>query len=263
MVKLLEASEIDTENEAVDAILTEEEESDAKRRFNRNESSEDLSDGGMVGGARISPMRGGKKVEKGRAAARRAWMWNGTETVLPLAWNPDGTVHDGARRYMLKRHCLCCNAGGFRGMQCPNCSKNQCTHCASGTDRKKIIPNFYLKKDNVPFPSRFFGSIPCFLSNCVRRDDRGFLTQEEMRIHARSRHRMEYQAYMETQAAERVDEVTILRQRLDAMMLAQTQAAPVVESITVSDRIAQPSPAQMRAAHARASKKVNTKSETA
>ena len=74
-------------------------------------------------------------------------------------------------------------------------------------------------------------------------------------MHARNRHRMEYQAHIETQTAEKADEVTILRQRLDAMMLAQTQP--------LSDKVAQQTPAQLRAAHARAAKRVNTKSETA
>ncbi len=255
MVKLLEASEVDSMNEEVDATLTDAEETSARGRVARGDSAEDLADGGMVGGARITPMREGKKVGKGRANARLGWMWNGSETTLPLGWNPDGTMHNGARPYLLKRHCTCCNQSGFRGTQCPNCVKNQCTRCGSSTDKKKIIPNFYLKKENVPYPTKFYGIINCFLSTCIRRDDRGFRTQEEMRMHARSRHGMEYQAFMETQAAEKADEVTILRQRLDAMMLAQAQP---------SEKVSEPqqTPAQQRAAHARAAKRVNTKSET-
>jgi hypothetical protein len=40
-----------------------------------------------------------------------------------------------------------------------------------------------------------------------------------MRLHARSRHRMEYQAHIESMEAGKVDEVAELRRRLDAMIL--------------------------------------------
>lgn len=238
MVKLLEANEVDTENEAVDAVLTEAEEGIARRKFARTEQPGDLSDGGMVNGAMLRPMQAdGRLAERGKAtqgrpAARRAWMWDGTETVLPLAYQPDGKSHDGARRYLLKRHCLCCNYGGFRGVQCPNCVKNQCNRCGASTVRAKIIPCFYLRQEDVPYPAKFYGSIPCFLSFCIRQGDRGFKTQEEMRMHARSRHRMEYQAYMETLAATRVDEITALRAQVDALMRGQMQTQPVATVAT-------------------------------
>ena len=80
-------------------------------------------------------------------------------------------------------------------------------------------------------------------------------------MHARSRHRMEYQAHVETLAASRVDEVAELRGRLDAMILAQ--ARPQV--VPVSEKVAQQTLAQERMAHARAARKQvgTTKSETA
>ena len=65
------------------------------------------------------------------------------------------------------------------------------------------------------------------------------MTEEDMRFHARSRHRMEYQAHMETLAAQKGDEVAELRQRLDALMLAQTQPA---KPVTVSEKVTQPTP---------------------
>jgi hypothetical protein len=77
----------------------------------------------------------------------------------------------------------------------------------------------------VPFKAKFYGSINCFLSTCVRRKDRGFKTEVEMRMHARSRHRMQYQADVETQNAAKTDEVAILRQRLDSLMSFQANGA--------------------------------------
>ncbi len=255
MVKLLEANQVDIANEEVDAVMTADEEAIARQRFARTENPGDLSDGGMVSGARIRPMQAnGRLAERGkpaqgRPAARMAWMWNGTESVLPLAWNPDGTVHDGARRYLLKRHCLCCNESGFRGMQCPVCAKKQCTRCGGSTEPKKIIPCFYLHKKDVPFPSRFYGNISCFLPSCIRTGDRGFLTEEEMRMHARSRHRMEYQAYVETKTAARADQVEILQRRVDELL------SRGLAGQSTAVQAAPQTPAQERMARARAARK--------
>ena len=115
-------------------------------------------------------------------------------------------------------------------MQCPNCVKNGCIQCGGSTDRTKvhalpngsvihgwIVPNFYLRKEDVPFPTRFYGPINCFLDFCARRGGQGFLTEQDMRVHARSRHRMEYAAHMETLAAARTDEMESMRKRLDAL----------------------------------------------
>src|SRR3990167_8957125 len=103
MVKLLEETPDTVAEDALDAVMTEMEEREARARFaqtppSRGGNDPDLSDGGVINGARLTPMNNGRPVEKGRAVARRAWTWNGSETVLPLAWNPDGTVHDGGRR---------------------------------------------------------------------------------------------------------------------------------------------------------------------
>src|SRR3990167_8805700 len=228
MPKLLKQNEVNLIDEEVDIQLTKAEEAAARSMFAPTGTPGDLSDGGRVNGVTLTPMQDGKPVQKGRANARLAWMGSGTETALPLGWNPDGTRHDGARPYLLKRYCLCCNAGGFRGAKCLNCVKNNCTRCNGSSDRKKVIPCFYLKKEDVPFPERFYGPINCFLPMCIRRGDRGFKTEPEMMMHARSRHKMEYQAHVETLAASRTDEVADLRRRLDSFMLAQSAPVPAV-----------------------------------
>lgn len=226
MVKLLKASEIDPANEAVDVQLSQaEEEAAARKQFAPTGTPGDLADGGMVNGVRLTPFQDGSPQGQGRPVARLAWMWNGTQSLLPLAYDPSGKTHDGGRKYLLKRACLCCNAAGFRGVTCPNCVKSHCTRCGGRPDAKKVISCFYLRKEDVPYPAKFYGSIPCFLAFCVRRDDRGFKTEEEMRMHARSRHRMEYQAHQETLTALRNDEVATLRSRLDAMTVAMTNGA--------------------------------------
>ena len=225
MVRVLTDAELDPIADSVDATLSNEEEAAELRRFAPTERVGDLTDGGMVNGARLRPMAGGKTLPRGRAAARRAWMWNGTESMLPLAWNPDGNMHDGAKRYLLKRHCLCCHTGGFRGRQCPNCVKSNCEHCKASTDPTKVIPNFYLRKEDVPFPTRFYGDVNCFLEFCTRRDSKGFKTEQDMRVHARTRHRLEYQAHVETLAAAKADEVDTLRRRVDEL-LSRPSTAP-------------------------------------
>ncbi len=245
--KTLEETREDLDTDATDAAMTDEEEREAKGRFASTQgSAPDLSDGGRLNGARLYPTRDGRPVEMGRAVARRAWTWNGTESLLPLAWNPDGNVHDGARRYFLKRHCLCCQGGGFKGRRCPACVVHNCENCQSSTSQKPqtlmngkvilgyIIPNFYLRKDDVPFPVRFYGDVDCLIAFCPRSGGRGFKTEEDMRIHASMRHRVEYRARQETEASRRVSDVDRLQKQIDQLIgerLAQgsrpAPAAPV------------------------------------
>jgi hypothetical protein len=205
--------EMDTVEElALDAEAVEEE----SWRVGSTDGAPDLADGGMVNGVRVRPARD-KNVTKGRPAARRAWMANGTETLLPLAWEPDGRTHDSAARYFRKRLCLCCQRGGFKGRQCPDCVKKGCGLCNGSSNPKKIIPCFYRRKEDVPFPIKFYGSIDCFLVSCIRRGSQGFLTTADMRLHARSMHKLEYQAHLEGLEIDKQNEVAVLREELQAM----------------------------------------------
>ena len=195
-------------------------------------------------------------------------MWNGTETDLPLAWNPEGNGHDGARHYLLKRHCLCCHTGGFFGRQCKNCIKSNCSRCQASTDTASvqtftngktvkgwIIPNFYLKQEDVPYQAKFYGSVDCVIEFCPRRGGMGFLTEQGMRIHAETRHRLEYKAHLESKAAGKADQVEILQQRVDDLLALQArqavQAAP--RAATTGKRW---SPERRRAASVAAKKRI-------
>lgn len=240
MPNVMEETDIDRVADSVDAMMADDAEAATIKRLMQpgETGGQDLSNGGTVGAATITPMQNGVKMAKGRAAARRAWMWDGTETLLPLAWNPNGTQHDAARRYLLKRHCLCCHAGGFKGAQCPNCVSSNCNECGASSDRTKVIANFYLTKEEVPFPARFYGNINCFLPFCARKDGRGFITEQDMRIHARSRHRMEYQAFQEAAAATDGSQVAELQRVVNSLMLERglasqdsaTDDAPAIEA---------------------------------
>ena len=215
--------------------LTAEEETYERTRYASTGDAPDLSNGGMVNGVRVRPARD-KNVTKGRPNARKAWMWNGTESLLPLAWDTDGRIHDGAKRYFDKRYCLCCRGGTFKGRQCPYCVRNACIHCQSSTDKKKIIPCFYRTQESVPFPSKRYGSIACFLAICPRQGNQGFLAEEDMRLHARLMHKMEYQAHVESLAASKTDEITELRKRLDDLMASMAQGkAPDFAVISKAD----------------------------
>lgn len=166
------------------------------------------------------------KVAEGRAAARMAYTWNGTPSLIPLAWNPDGTRNDGGMAYLLKRHCLCCGHSGFKGRKCPECVHNACTRCRGKRDQ--VIKNFYLDPEEVPNKEVFYGDVDCFLAGCIRRGASGFKTQRDMRVHAASRHKLEYQAYREAQEEDQASEVADLRARLDQLTgLLITQSEPV------------------------------------
>ena len=238
MVKLLTPDKVDLEQEEVDLVMTRAEEDAANRSvavapgLGTTTAAGDLSDGGMVGGVRVTPMVNGVKQAQGRAAARMSWMWDGTPSVLSLKYDPSGKSHDGAKPYLLKRHCLCCGHGGFRGSQCPNCVRNQCVNCKGSTTRGKIIPNFYLRKEDVPFPQKIFGPVDCFLQLCTRRGAQGFKSEEEMRMHARNRHRQEYQAHMDALASQKTDQVAMLERRIDGLMAAIAQSGGTVPQPT-------------------------------
>ena len=202
-------------------------------KFARNLAPGDLSNGGMVGGVQIIPQTADGRVPRGREArlnpqggrpsARRAWMHDGTETLLPLAYEPSGKHHDGAMHYLRKRRCLCCNTGGFFGQQCPNCVKSGCANCRGSTDSSKIIRSFYLKKEDVPFPREFHGKIDCFLEGCPRRGALGFITRSDMMVHARGIHRMEYQAHLDSLSLDRNVELDSMRQQINELLARQVQ----------------------------------------
>lgn len=242
MPVVLEETQVDPIEEQLDAQLAAREEEELEKRLLADPPSTvgDLSNGGNVGAAEVYPTLGGERQEKGRPVARRLWTWNGSETLVPLAWTPNGKVHDGGRRYLTKRFCLCCRTGGFRatekGLRCPQCEKNRCLRCNGGLDRTKvntlgngktikgwIIPAFYLRKEDVPFPERFYGPIDCFLSSCPRRNGMGFKTEQDMRLHARSRHRVEYQIEQDVMQAAKSDELESLRRQVAALTVAKLE----------------------------------------
>jgi len=231
---VLEGTETDFDQ--LDAEMTADEEAAEFARLSIPDQAGDLSDGGMVGGVRISPTQGGVKQNRGRANARRAWRWDGTESLIPLAWETDGKKHDGARAYLMKRHCTCCKFSGFRGIQCPDCIKNNCSLCVASTLRGKIIPCYYLREEDVPFPVNLYGSINCFIELCPRRGPRGFKTNEQMRMHAMLRHRLEYRSYLDDQQSEQATELGELRRQVAALTTgALTSKGTIQDNNITSD----------------------------
>lgn len=252
MPRILEETAADREVDTLNAVMTAAEERDALDAFRQRPggvADPDLTDGGKFGNVTMYPMKNGMRVEKGRPAGRRAWMWNGTETTLTLAWNPDGTQHDGGRRYLMKKHCLCCNYSGFRTPQCPVCVKNNCFTCRGSTSRKAqkdmrgkefqgyIIPLNYLREEDVPFPVNMYGDVDCMFAYmngqpaCPRREGKGFKSEGDMLLHASMRHRQEYRIQQDVMARQKTSETDELRRRLDALtnLLLQQGINPAVE----------------------------------
>lgn len=143
-------------------------------------------------------------------------MWDGTPTVLTLSWNPDGTQHDYGHKYLAKKHCLCCGNSGFK-RHCLKCRKDSCSVCQRATDKSKIIPCFYLKKDDVPYQAKFYGDVNCFLPTCARRNSQGFQTEEDMRMHAMSRHTKQYEAHEAVKQATQTSEMDQMRAQINAL----------------------------------------------
>ncbi len=222
MPNFLEDSDIDMVADQIDLEMTAEEEAQTLAQLAVSiADAPDLSDGGQIGEAYVIPMQGGVRQEKGRPTVRRAWSWNSTPTTLPLAWDNDGLEHDAARAYLRKRHCTCCKTSGFKGVQCPSCIKNNCGKCRNSTVRGNIIPCFYLREEEVPFPVNLFGDINCFLPFCVRQGDRGFKTQQDMIVHAETRHRLEWRAHLSSQQTDDKRELELLKEQIAVLMAAQ------------------------------------------
>ncbi len=159
------------------------------------------------------------RTRDGRAAARSAWMWDGTPTVLTLSWNPDGTAHDSGAKYLLKKHCMCCGDSGFT-RHCRKCRKNACGTCNSSRDKSKIIPCFYINKDSVPFQSKFYGDINCFLETCARRSSQGFQSEEDMHMHAMSRHTKQFEAHQAVKRSTQASEIDSLKEQVNLLLAA-------------------------------------------
>jgi hypothetical protein len=226
MPNILENFETESISDAFTEVVSDAEAQEAMARLQVPVELPDLSNRTQIGDITISPMQDGIPQSKGRANAIRAWMWNGSESLLPLGWDPSGKIHDGARKYWLKRHCLCCHTGGFQGTQCPNCVKSRCPGCNGSTVKGKIIPNFYIRKEDVPFPDRFYGEVNCFLPYCPRRGSMGFTNNQEMRMHAETIHTLEYKAHLDELAANKADELDLLRGQVAALMTERRTYSP-------------------------------------
>ncbi len=170
-------------------------------------------------------------TKDGRAASRPAWMWDGTPSELTLSWNPDGTRHDYGHKYLEKKHCLCCGDSGFKRF-CRKCRKNSCGTCRNATDKSKIIPCFYIKKDDVPYQAKFYGDIDCFLPTCARKDSQGFQSEEDMHMHAMGRHTKQFEAHQGVKRSTETSKMDALQNQVNLLLgdRLRTEEAPLYVS---------------------------------
>ena len=217
MVTLLQDSELDLEAESLDGVLDAPVPVDDLRASSRR-------NGGT----------GGNRVTKGRGVARQAWRYDGTPSVIAVAWNPEGTRHDGGREYLKKKACRCCGDAGFKMATCPKCIRNNCTQCNVGRDKTKVIRLYYLRYDDVPYPKEVKTGVDCFLSTCIRKGVWGFPTLEAMLLHGRWKHRGEYASYREAEQMRKSTESDDLKKRVDeltSLLMNQRQAPSQLEPV--------------------------------
>ena len=231
--KILAPDEIDPIAEQVDQDMQDGGEAAAlaQHKFDPLAQFQDLSDGGQVGAARLRAMPASgridfnQKPEPGRPSARRVWDWRGRESLIPLAWDTDGKIHDGGRRYLLKRHCIVCKYAGFYGRVCPDCRKN-----GRPARPNSVVPCFYLRKESSPAHLHAYGGVDCMVEVCVRRGEYGFRNATEMRQHAMTKHKGEYKAAQDEVAASGNAEMASMRLQIAALTQAalnqQTAPAP-------------------------------------
>jgi hypothetical protein len=250
MVTLLDDSTIDPISTELDAYIVDVDAEEQEAAF----EADDLNDDDVPIVNIIPTMHGehGTHIKQGRAAARQVWTWDGAPSLIPLAWNPDGTVHDSGKAFMTKRHCLCCNDSGFRTAQCRRCKQNNCPNCRGSRIKEKVIPNFYLRKSDVPYAQKVYGEIDCFLPTCPRKGAAGFITEEDMRLHAIGRHKLQYEVFQSTQESKRQSEIDDLKGLVNILLAGQVQQPAKPGRTQLTEEQVETNKARME--HARASR---------
>lgn len=167
-----------------------------------------------------------------RPSAVTMYAWNGVPSEVPIAYGPGGT-NPSISRYLRKRHCNTCGNNGFITNFC----------AAPGCGSADVIQLFYQSLDLVPTRTPFYGEVPCLCSQfgemtgeCPR-DGRvqegtptGFLTPQQMLMHASSKHRREFSVWQTVRSQSGVAPATPaptlddLRADLKAELLAELKA---------------------------------------
>jgi hypothetical protein len=155
--------------------------------------------------------------------------WNGSPSEIPIAYQPGGT-NPSISRYLRKKHCNSCGANGFITPFCPTCTSSD------------VIQYFYRDFASVPNKINWYGEVPCLCSQfgemtgeCPR-DGRilkdeftGFLSNQQMLMHATSKHPREYSVWQTISAGKpAVAEVDV--DKLREGILAQVRAEMGVDS---------------------------------
>lgn len=129
---------------------------------------------------------------KGRASSVMLWTYDGRPSETPIAYQAGGT-NPSISRYLRKRHCNACSFNGFITMNCSQCGSPD------------TIQLLYTSYAAAPRKRDWYGQIPCLCSvsgemggDCPRDGverngvPTGFLSLQQMLMHASSKHRQEF-----------------------------------------------------------------------
>lgn len=154
-----------------------------------------------------------------RPSSLQMFAWNGVPSNVPIAYGPGGSSPT-ISRYLRKRHCNTCMHNGFIG--------RACTQCGSAD----VVSFYYLNYEQVPVKTNFYGKIACLCSQsgemigeCPRSGEfvngayTGFLSQQQMLMHASSKHLNEYQIWQTMRqgggmAPSQIDEMVAMRKEM-------------------------------------------------
>ena len=170
-----------------------------------------------------------------RPSSIQLFSWNGVPSQVPIAYGPGGS-NPSISRYLRKKHCNTCQHNGFIGRYCgfPQCGSSD------------VVSYFYPDYESVPVKTNWYGDVPCLCSQdgemvgeCPR-DGRevngrltGFLSTQQMLMHATSKHMREYGIWQTLRQGgsvmpQQADEVAQLRRELAEFKaaLGETPVAP-------------------------------------
>ncbi len=159
--------------------------------------------------------------------------WEGVPSEIPIAYDAGGG-NPSISRYLRKRHCNSCSLNGFITPICPGTGRRSC-------GSSDVIQLYYQYYEQVPVKRNLYGEVACLCSaygemeGACPRDGRyneheghlmGFLSTQQMLMHANPKHPREYGIWQITrqQQVGGVLDMTSLKAELMAEMRLQIMA---------------------------------------
>lgn len=180
------------------------------------------------------PSKGRTRMEDfvARPSSFEVWSFDGAPSEIPIAYEAGGG-NPSISRYLRKKHCNACGFNGFVTLYCTICNSED------------VIKYYYVRYAEVPEPRNWYGAVPCLCSrdgqmegDCPRDGierngtHTGFLSPQQMLMHASSKHAREYGIWQQLRATGGLT-ATAKEPAFDVERLRAEITAQILEELTV------------------------------